>query len=591
VTNNGCGNLPLRNRFPPGPGNLLRGKKMSSSKGGFICFDTEDNSAELMAAGKSGFDKEVTQIAAKTTGGKRYYSKGDCKGFLKWLRLQPERFIYALNTQYDLGAFFADSLEKLDITLVGNRFIRAKWEGTDKIFADVYNIYQMSVAALGKVFGMDKLAMDIHSKEYVFRDVEIIYKAMEFAWKFAAEQGVEDFCSTIGGLGLKVWKAWGGENCHNSSVLARAAYYGGRVELFKVRNETDRVLYTDINSLYPTCMTLDFPGPLEEWTGSKLPKFGVINCRIKLPKLPFGLLPYRHEDGRILFPWGEFTGSWTVAEINAAIERGGKIVDIFAIEGTNETMIPYRHYMQHAYERRLNSSNGSEKAFFKLLMNTLYGRLGSSGEIGRTVWATEKNQGEGVCFGEKVLINYMMPLQEETNWSHAAYVTSYGRLKLLEYLERIGAERLIYCDTDSTIFDCPGEIPFECGNELGQMKIEQRCSVCGNFFSHKPACPGAKGLDFWDRCETYAPKMYRSGNSYKAKGVPKRLAKQFIETGAAEFELPFKLREAIRFYDRGNSRKLSVWRKVRKELRGSYDKKQLRGNRYFACKIIDDLAN
>lgn len=143
---------------------------------------------------------------------------------------------------------------------------------------------------------------------------------------------------------------------------------------------------------------------------------------------------------------------------------------------------------------------------------------------------------------------------------------------------------MIYCDTDSCIFDCPGKkLPFAVSSELGEMKLES-----------------------WETlCETYAPKMYlrrnihkanekdkkgnkvrdETGADYKAKGVPKKHAKQFIEDGRVEFDLPFKMRESIRFYDRNNARKLSVWRRVEKYKRGSYDKKNLKGNNYFPCKV------
>lgn len=96
---------------------------------------------------------------------------------------------------------------------------------------------------------------------------------------------------------------------------------------------------------------------------------------------------------------------------------------------------------------------------------------------------------------------------------------------------------------------------------------------------------GSKPSRWWPACQTFAPKMYSVGSEYKAKGVPKRLAQTFIETGRAEFDLPFKMREAIRFYDRKNIRKLSVWRTVSKEKRSDYDRKRLVGNRYFPCKV------
>lgn len=529
----------------------------------FICFDTEDNSKELMAAGKSGFDKKVTQIAAITADGGKFYCPGNVKQFLNWLRRQPQRFIYAHNLQYDLGNLFADNLDSLDLTMVSGRTIRAVWG--NKVFVDSFNIWPMAAKKIGAAFGIEKLETESMSsdKAYVFRDVEIILAAMTFAWEFAQKNGLDNLPPTLGGLCVKLWKVWGGENVHDSNVLSRESFYGGRVELFKVRNETSNVCWTDINSLYPSVMLNQFPGVLE-CCGKKLPQWGVATAAVSVPKTALPVLPFRNDENRILYPYGKFKGTWTIAELRYAESNGAKIDKVFEVMGTNEYTRPYGTFVNKLYKARLNSTSEAEKLFFKLLMNNLYGRLGSSGTIGRSVWQNERNKYEGQPYGEKVLVAYQMPLADETNWCHAAYVTAYGRIALHKHIKLIGESRMIYCDTDSTIFDSPDRtIPFEVGSALGQMKLES-----------------------WEsKCQTYAPKLYTVGKFSKAKGVPKRLAAQFIETGKASFDLPFKIREAIRFYDRDNSHKLSVWRNVTKERRSFYDRKKLLGNNYFPCKV------
>lgn len=532
----------------------------------FLCFDTEDDSKELLVAGKSGFDKKVTQIAAITAEGKRYYSPGNVKDFKRWLLQQPEQYIYSLNIQYDLGALFGDKLDELDQTLVGGRVIKAVW-GT-KTFVDVFNIWPMSVKKLGQAFGLEKLETNSMSKDkkYVFRDVEIILHAMLFAWTIARQMGLERLPATLGGLCVAVWKSFGGVNCHDSTVLCRQALFGGRVELFKQRNESEHICWTDINSLYPSVMRREFPGPLED-KGTKLQKFGIVTATVKVPECELAPLPFRNDEGRILYPWGRFTGTWTIPELEAADAMGAKIVRIRQVYGTKHSMTPYKDFVDRLYQARMIGKTGAENLFFKLLMNNLYGRLGTTGKIGRTVWQTERNKNDGVPFGEKVLVNYQMPLSEETNWSHAAYVTAYGRLELLQHMIWIGASRMIYCDTDSTIFDCPSKakraIPFLTSEKLGMMKL----------------------VSWEQQCETYAPKMYHAGKVWKAKGVPQRLAKEFIQKGHVEFDLPFKMREAIAFFDRGNAKKLAIWRTVRKERVSGYDRKRLEGNRYFPCKL------
>ena len=66
---------------------------------------------------------------------------------------------------------------------------------------------------------------------------------------------------------------------------------------------------------------------------------------------------------------------------------------------------------------------------------------------------------------------------------------------------------------------------------------------------------------------------------------PVRLAKEFIQQGHVEYDLPFNMREAIAFFDRGNIKKLAVWRKVTKDRKTTYTRKRLVGNRYLPCKI------
>jgi len=558
----------------------------------FICADTEDDSAELLKAGKSGFGKRVTQIAALSADGPEYYSKGDVNGFKKWLLKRPERHIYFHNVQYDLGNLFGKELDSLDVTLVGGRIIKAVWG--QKQFLDSFNLWPMKAAKIGEAFGLKKKEMDIHSKAYVFRDVEIILAAIRFVWDFCHSIGVQTPPPTLGGLCVKFWHYVGGENCHDSSELSRNALFGGRVELFKVESETENVAWTDINSLYPAVMRRKFPSDLED-KGTDPKQHGIAKVIIRVPESEICVLPYRNKERRILYPWGRFQGTWTMAEIDAAVKRGAKIEKVIESMTTDETIEPYGEFVNRLYRARLACNSDAENLFFKLLMNNLYGRLGTSGVIGRTVWQTEENKYDGIPFGEKVLTKYAMPLAEETNWSHAAYVTTYGRLETLEYMEKVGASNMIYADTDSTILDTTtakaSGVPFATGSELGDMKLIQRCSACGDVWHPKTKCKGSVAEDRWPACHTYAPKLYNVGNNYKAKGVPQRLAKTFIDTGHAEFDLPYKYREAVRFYDRKNARRLSVWRQVQKFRRGQYDRKILRGNRFYPCKVNEILGD
>jgi len=180
-------------------------------------------------------------------------------------------------------------------------------------------------------------------------------------------------------------------------------------------------------------------------------------------------------------------------------------------------------------------------------------------------------------FGNKVLVEKSFKMPDHVNILHGAYVTSYARVKLFHYLKQIEPKNLIYCDTDSMIFyNKSDELPFKVSMDLGEMKLEAK----SNF------------------CEVSAPKCYRFGKKFVVKGVKKEFAKDFFEDGVATVMQPFKMREAINFFDRGNTKKLSVWRAVTKKKVTHYRKKTLKNGLYYPIvlknnkiiSILKDLA-
>ena len=122
----------------------------------FIVGDTEDDSAELLASGKSGFDKRVTQCAGITSDGERYHNRGDIEKYVQWLMTRDAKRIYFHNLQYDLGSLFGDVLHEFSLTMVGGRLIKAQWRG--KTFVDSFNLFPVSVKSLGDAIGLKKLS-------------------------------------------------------------------------------------------------------------------------------------------------------------------------------------------------------------------------------------------------------------------------------------------------------------------------------------------------------------------------------------------------------------------------------------------------
>jgi len=532
-----------------------------------IVFDTEDDSREVLARGGSGFDKKVTQIAAITDTGKRFHNCGNVREFLEWCHTIGHDDLWAFNTRYDIGNLchveHKLKLDDFDLTLVKGRFIKAKLEGLN--FYDCQNLSGAgsSVKSLGKAVGLEKLEFAARGREYVFRDCEIPLRWLMFIREMCGEFGLKKIPATLGGLCTQAFYALDHANWFEAGQESSAALAGARVELFSGGGK-GRLAYVDINSLYPWCMTQNFPTCLEPLPS--LDGYGIAKVSVDVPECIIAPLPLKNEEGRLIFPTGRFEGVWTIHEIKNAVAHGAKVLKVKWILGSREGRAYYRDYILRMYSERLAAKSDAEKLFWKLLMNNLYGRLAIGGVITRSLHLTAENQGGGIPYGGKVLSDYEMPLPEFTNYLHAAHVLSYARLRLQSFLRKVPPDDLVYCDTDSIIFFCRGALPFPANLELGEMKLES----------------------WGSRCVPYLPKTYVFDETYKAKGVPKNCAKDFILHGRAEFDLPFQLREAIKFYDADNARKLSVWRHVEKIRQTEYDRKEIKG-RFFLPKRVDLL--
>src|SRR5262245_39159328 len=346
-----------------------------------IVFDTEDNSQELMLSGRSGFDKHVTQICARSSTGQSFYNKGAIGQFLDWLYKSDCDTFIAHNLQYDLGNLFGDSLDHLDVTLVGGRLIKARWH--DKVFLDSFNLWPMALKKVGKAFNLEKKDLDANSKDYVERDVEILFRAIHFVVQFCDEQKIERFPATLGSLALDLWQQISNyEPVHDSLYISRESLYGGRVELF-AKGGYGNFHYVDVNSLYPACMLEDFPADMLPMSSID-DGLGVARVKVKVPDCYIAPLPFRNLYGRIFYPTGTFQGVWTFSELRKAQQLGAKVLKVFEAYGSKQTVKPYSSYVGLCWDKRQKAQSEAENLFWKLLLNNLYGRLGFSGKITRS---------------------------------------------------------------------------------------------------------------------------------------------------------------------------------------------------------------
>lgn len=542
----------------------------------FTVFDTEDDSEELLKAGKSGFDKQVTCIAALTDSGQEFFSdKANCVSeFLDWVQETETGPIYAHNLSYDLGNIFGkDALDQFTCRMIpgSSRLIRARARGRN--WLDSFNLYPMSARKIGEKMGINKLQMDVRSREYVMTDCRIIDAALKTAFRIANEFSISRLPSTVGGLAMKIWQNMGGENWFDDSTFSKEAYYGGRTEVFHIFKPS--FCHIDINSLYPSVMLEPFPTELRD--KKDIEGWGIAEVEIKIPEQFVTPLPFRHPKlKKLIFPFGRIRGVWTFHEIRNAIENFDcEIVKIYRASGSKDGERYYAQFVTEFYERRKKTEDEAMKLFFKLLLNNLYGQLGMKGGISMSKdlmpWDFD-SQGnyiaEGVPFGSKHLVDCEFPLREFCNYSHASYITSLARIRIANELKKCPEDKLIYCDTDSIIFE-PFQNSFEISEELGKFKVE----------------------DYGGEVYIFAKKCYIETGGQKniicAKGVPKNKAKDFLFNKKATFPKPYRLRQAINGYNEGNKNQLSVWRNITKEFRGEKikSKRELKNGKMMPLKV------
>ncbi|XP_049818063.1 uncharacterized protein LOC126264380 [Aethina tumida] len=337
-----------------------------------------------------------------------------------------------------------------------------------------------------------------------------------------------------------------------SPLNPRDGFYGGRtgntVTYYKC-NEGERIKYIDVCSLYPfVCKYGRFPlGHPTIYVGSAARDIdlstvdGMVKCKILPPaQLYHPVLPVRMK-GKLMFALcnscGEssqqrecchteeerlFTGTWVIAEVLKALEKGYRIVEVFEV---------------WTYETRQYNHAASQPGLFTEMMNKFIKiKQEASGWPADCINDVVKQQQYLVDFeeAEKVKltpervennprqinvefvlgkecfdllahpsknVNSITPVNEQTvviNWEYAdeaveslltvnvviaAFVTAQARLKLYEYLEMLDT-RVLYYDTDSVIYVSSNHFPDPpTGKFIGDMTDELEVYGIGSYIT------------------------------------------------------------------------------------------------------------
>jgi len=498
-----------------------------------------------------------------------------------------KKFIFAHNAEFDLLTIFGNLYLNVDnSTIFNGRFISAKYK--EVTFADSMNIYDVSVKKIGVAVGLEKLENTKVSSEglnknnitdeditYCIRDCEIVYTALLKIFEYTG-------CIKITLASLSLYN-FRNKHLINHIVFSELvdeffeSYYGGRTEAFKIGETTSKVF--DINSLYPSVMNnMYFPDvrTLKKETKVDIKYFnyvlknfeGCAKITISHAGTYFGYLPYKSEEGKLLFPCGTFTGCWNFNEIRFAIEN--KVIQVLSCEYVVYSVrvkSPFTEFVQEHYNRRINATDELDKWIEKYILNKLYGKFAQ--RIKHTTTYYDNIPYELIEELEKTEKFYQLKTFSETRPdcfivtenekfvnsffsipTYSSYITSQARIVLLKSLLQNQNNNVVYCDTDSIFLE--GTFEGKVSKELGDFKEEEKTVIQIN---------GLKNYVYKDSL----------GIHETIKGISKRSIK--IGKNKYSTEKYYKTKEALRRQKTAGTKFTQV-----KELKHEYDKRIVNKN-------------
>lgn len=373
-------------------------------------------------------------------------------------------------------------------------------------FADSLYLLRSSLAKLATKFGVTrKVQLESTSEggkelphqtylrdrqlfdEYLRCDCEALLLTLESALSLLRSRvaKIDGLGLTIGSTALKIFRTGYLNRCVEIPYMKtvrdflREGYRGGRVEVFKY-GVFDHVSVYDINSLYPTAM-VSCKVPVSDkgdWTGIirwKLPGCYEVDFEQRNTSIPPVLL---------LKGTGGYRGRGTyfTPELRLLTDVDPS-ARISVVRGYcfHESDFLFGEYVRALYQIRLEDKDGPLSLLCKYLLNSLYGKFAQRSEREQyLVFSDIKEAANAIAEGRKLVeLDLALGTWAETTETKVAFehvgiagmITSQARSMLYRGLLAAGAEKVVYCDTDSV--HTTGKLPNALiGNELGQFKLE-----------------------------------------------------------------------------------------------------------------------
>jgi hypothetical protein len=256
----------------------------------------------------------------------------------------------------------------------------------------------------------------------------------------------------------------------------RAAYYGGRVEIFKFNFDMDKKFYNyDVNSLYPAMLRENsYPYGDFRYCHSDIDKEGFSLVRAEEFNF-YPVLPQR-VGHKMMFMTGKKEGWYSNQELRWLENMSHYETEVLKTIACDDCGPIFRDFVDGLYAQRLEARAAGNEALayvLKLKLNSFYGKLGQKREKDRIVinpeYIEEGMKAEDLGDGRLVFKTQSVSDSPHIIPSIPAMVTANARLFMLKKMFPLRQETIYYMDTDSVILSEPS---FKASDRLGDFKLE-----------------------------------------------------------------------------------------------------------------------
>lgn len=473
----------------------------------------------------------------------------DTETFWQWVtsynRKKEALYLFAHNPTYDLVSskgipYLCNQNYKLTSFYNKGRTFILSFRNPDLKCSihilNVGNYFPGTVKQIGDSFNLPKLELDFSNPTieealpYCKRDVEIIKKAMLSWFDFCKSNDLGSFGKTFPKQSINCYRHRFMKNpiyIHNNQEacnLERESYYGGRTESFLINQTINQeVYYLDVNSMYPFVMK-EYLYPFNLKTmRDNLTKEGlkyILQTRAITAKVTLNTsqncFPCRISN-RLLFPVGNFITNLSTEELKLAFSYNCiENVILTCIYEQNDLFTDFIDYFYQARLKAREEGNKVNDLFFKLFMNSLYGKFGQKSggwqiegeskpeQTGYFTWFDydDDKLKTSKAFAGKLITKHDEKESYDSFPAISAHITANSRLILWKYIQQAKPENVYYMDTDSLMVNKEGYDNLKSEiqpNELGKLKLEKTLS---NLLIH-------------------APKDYEHTKGVTRKGIPK----------------------------------------------------------------------